>query len=158
MNKKRSLYCGNCRNKCNKCDKYHFDNSICQSNVKHINHITYSSTIESFNFIMSDSNEAQVISTTQNISPILRLKKHKGKTMDQVLDEDNWYIGYLLSDDAATYLSVEEKTYLKEHLSHKVKSVGKYSQLTWSEVKQTNPGMIKWFLLRNPSWTWLNDL
>lgn len=173
INRKRSVYCGNCRIKCSECKVYHDDNSFhCEADsdpkAAHQYNYIYQDA-DSCVYIapplctlttitMESSSEPQINSIPLDSSPVLRLKKHKGKTMLQVLSEDNWYIGWLLSDDAATFLEPQEKLYLKTELASKVMSVGKYSHLTWAEVKRTNPGMVKWYLGKHPEYSWLNDL
>lgn len=181
INIKRSVYCGDCRIKCSECKVYHDDNSSHHGPVldsKPDNHIKQSSQHNNLNrnltqdhptyiapslhtlptIIMESSSEPQINTTPLDTSPVLRLKKHKGKTMLQVLSEDNPYIGWLLTDTAAAFLEPQEKLYLKTELASKVLSVGKFSHLTWSEVKQTNPGMVKWYLTKKPEYSWLNDL
>ncbi len=163
INRKRSVYCGNCRIKCSECKVYHDDNSVCDDNLT-TTQILISpiyiapSLCTPPTITMDTSSEPQINSIPLDTSPVLRLKKHKGKTMLQVLSEDNPYIGWLLTDAAATFLEPQEKLYLKTELASKVMSVGKYSHLTWAEVKRTNPGMVKWYLGKQPEYSWLNDL
>lgn len=171
--RKKSVYCGDCRIMCSKCEIYHDDNSVHHEVVSdplEISRINFRSKnsyptryIEhplnsSVKIIMEPMIEPQSTMTPLDTSPVLRLKKHKGKTMLQVLREDNPYIGWLLTDAASAYLEPQEKVYLKTELASKVMSVGKYSHMTWAEVKQTQPGMIKWYVGKKPEYSWLNDL
>jgi hypothetical protein len=168
INHKRSVYCGNCRIKCSECKVYHDDNSICDITDPYYNMTTTQIFDQSIyiapplctppTITMDSSSEPQINSIPLDTSPVLRLKKHKGKTMLQVLSEDNSYIGWLLTDATATFLEPQEKLYLKTELASKVLSVGKFSHLTWTEVKRTNPDMVKWYLGKKPEYSWLNDL
>ena len=81
--------------------------------------------------------------------------KHKNKTLEQVNEEDNQYLVYLLN---CGFLKKSQTEHILQNYIKDIKvGFGKYKESTFGELMVSNPKYLNW-LSENTKNVWLSQL
>lgn len=107
---------------------------------------------------MSISTETQT-DPVHDSNLVLNFGKYKGKNVCDLLDVDDKYISYLLSDKASQYLTPDLKDFIVKNLATQIKlCFGKHAYKTYPVVKSVDPQYFQWLLKQRPEDAWLRNI